>query len=159
MSPTSPEPPRPCTAVQIAAVLREVAQPGSRVVVNRRVQDWGQSEVWLTTASLWTVGLWRTPEGLVMTQEAVSPDGGRWRHGCQRRWLGDGSVIEPLELIGDELRKQLDARLLKAVALPPGPMCPLWTPSVEVAEKKPQKGAGKGRGKRKPKPTATCTSS
>lgn len=154
MNPTLPE---PCTAEEIAVVLREVAQPGSRVVVNRRVQDWGQSEVWLTTASLWSVGLWRKPEGLVMTQEATSPDGRHWRHGCQRRWLEDGGVIEPLELIGEELRRQLDARLLKAVALPPGPMCPLWTPNVEVAEKKPQKG--KERGKRKPKAVATCKSS
>ena len=148
-----------CTAEEIAVVLREVAQPGSRVVVNRRVQDWGESEVWLTTASLWTVGLWRTPEGFVTTQEATSPDGRRWRHGCQRRWLEDGGVIEPLELIGDEVRRQLDTRLLKAVAMPPGPMCPMWIPSVQVEEKKPQKGAGKGRGKRKPKPTATCKSS
>ena len=45
----SPEPPPRCTAEEIAVVLREVAQPGSRVVVNKRVQDWGETSVWLTT--------------------------------------------------------------------------------------------------------------
>ena len=138
-------------------VLREVARPGSRVVVNRRVQDWGESLVWLTTGRLWVVGLWRTPEGLAITQEATSPDGRRWRHGCQRRWLEDGGVIEPLELIGEELRRQLDARLLKAMALPPGPICPLWTPNLQVADKKPQQR--KGTGKRKPKAAGSCKSS
>ena len=138
-------------------MLREVAQPGSRVMVNRRVQDWGESLVWLTTGRLWVVGLWRTQEGLAITQEAASPDGRRWRHGCQRRWLEDGGVIEPLELIGEELRKQLDARLLKAMALPPGPICPLWTPNLQVADKKPQKR--KGTSKRKPKAAAACKSS
>jgi hypothetical protein len=66
-------------------------------------------------------------------------------------------VIEPLELIGDELRKQLDARLLKAMALPPGPMCPLWIPSLQVADKKSQKR--KGTSKRKPKAAGSCKSS
>ena len=153
----SPDLPLVCTAEEIAAVLRGVAQPGSRVVVNRRVQDWGKSLVWLTTGRLWVVGLWRTPEGLAITQEAASPDGRRWRHGCQRRWLEDGGVIEPLELIGEELRRQLDARLLKAVALPPGPICPLWTPNLQVADKKPQKR--KGTSKRKPKAAGSCKSS
>jgi hypothetical protein len=153
----SPEPPPRCTAEEIAVVLREVAQPGSRVVVNKRVQDWGETSVWLTTGRLWSVTLWRTEDGLAITEQATSPDGRRWRHGCQRRWLEDGGVIEPLELIGEELRKQLDARLLKAMALPPGPMCPLWIPNTQVADKKPQKR--KGRSKRKPKAAGSCKSS
>lgn len=115
-------------------VLRDAARPGSWVVVNRPVQSWGETAIWMTTASLWKVGLWRNEGGLQMTLAAVSPDRRDWQLGCQRRWMEDGGVIEPLELIGEEVRRQLDERLLRAVALPMGEVCPMWTPGG-VAEK------------------------
>lgn len=73
----------------------------------------------ITTASLWQLVLWREPgEGLTKTLEAVSPDLRTWERGCQRDWMGDGSVIEPLELISVEQRGALDLRLFDAAAMP-----------------------------------------
>jgi hypothetical protein len=150
-SPTSPDPPLRCTAAEIAAVLRDAARPDSWVVVSRPAQEWGESAVRLITAKLWKVALWRNEQGLQMTMEAVSPDRRHWQHGCERRWLEDGSVIEPLELLSQGERQALDQRLLRAMALPSTGMCPLWTPAPH-ADKTPVKGAKGGR-KKKAKPT------
>lgn len=142
-------------------VLRDAARPGSLLVVDRPVQDWGEMAVWLTTAKLWGVGLWRSEGQLRMTLEATSPDRRRWRHGCQRRWLEDGGVVEPLELLSAQERQQLHERLLRAAAMPPLAMCPLWTPSP-VAEKDAanrRSAPGKGKGGRKRKPSTACQKS
>ena len=148
---TSPELPERCTAEEIAVVLRDAARPSSWLVVKQPVQSWGETAIWMTTASLWTVGLWRNEGGLQMTLEATSPDQRHWVHGCQRRWLEDGGVIEPLALIGEELRQRLDERLLRAVALPMGDICPLWTPSNTKAKEAPIKKKG-GRKRKTPPP-------
>jgi hypothetical protein len=129
-------------------VLRDAARPGSWVVVNKPVQSWGETAIWMTTARLWSVGLWRSEDRLQMTLEAISPDRRHWQHGCQRRWLEDAGVIEPLELIGEETRQQLDERLLRAVGMPELAMCPMWTPGGVAQKEAPVK---KGR-KRKAAP-------
>lgn len=137
--------PERCDAAEIAVVLRDVAAPGSRVVVNRPVQRWGATAVWLTSGALWRIGLWREEgAGLITTLEAVSPDRRHWQHGCERRWLEGGEVIDPLELIGERMRQQLDQRLLMAVAWPEEGLCPMWTPSNrgEGREEKQQKRGG-----------------
>ena len=145
MKPTSPELPLRCTAEEIAVVLRDAARPESWVVVNRPVQSWGETAIWMTTASLWKVGLWRDEGGLQTTLEAVAPDRRHWVHGCQRRWLEDGGVIEPLELIGEEVRRQLDERLLRAVGMPALGVCPLWTPGGVAEKEAPVKKKGRKR--------------
>jgi len=126
-------------------VLRDAARPGSWVVVNKPVQSWGETAIWMTTASLWSVGLWRSEDRLQMTLEAISPDRRHWQHGCQRRWLEDGGVIEPLELIGEEARQQLDERLLRAVGMPELAMCPMWTPGGIAQKEAPTKKGGRKR--------------
>jgi len=140
-----------CTAEEIAMVLRDVAKPGSRVVVNRKVQEWGEACVWVTTDRLWRVGLWRRAgEGLVRTLDAVSPDRRDWQWGCQRRWLEDGGVIEPLALLSEMERRALDQRLVNAVGLPSQGVCPMWTPGGLEGEPGEVKPARKPKKRRKP---------
>lgn len=109
-----------CDAAEIAQVLAAAAQPQSRLVLDRELDAVIPEVVRITTASLWQLSLWREPgEGLTKTLQAVSPDRRQWDRGCQRHWLGDGSVIEPLELISAQQREALDVRLFSAVAMPP----------------------------------------
>jgi hypothetical protein len=49
------------------------------------------------------------------------------------------------------LRQRLDERLLRAVALPMGDVCPLWTPSNTKAKEAPTKKKG-GRKRKTPPP-------
>lgn len=109
-----------CDAAEIAQVLAAAAQPNSRLVLDRPLDAVMPEVVRITTASLWQLVLWREPGiGLTKTLEAVSPDRRSWNRGCQRDWLGDGSVIEPLDLITAQQREALDVRLFSAVEMPP----------------------------------------
>lgn len=109
-----------CDAAEIADVLVAAAQPKSWLVLDQPLEGVVPEVIRITTASLWQLSLWREPgEGLTSTLQAVSPDLRQWDWGCQRHWLGDGSVIEPLELIGAQCREALDVRLFSAVAMPP----------------------------------------
>jgi hypothetical protein len=106
-----------CDAAEIREVLVQAAQPKSRTVLRKRFNGF-QEAVTLITASLGKVELWWAKDGLVSTVGAVSPDGRTWDYGCQRRWIEDGSVIDPLLLLSEEQRQMLEARIRCAVSLP-----------------------------------------
>lgn len=110
---------RRCDAAEIAAVLTAAARPKSWLVLDQPLEAVVPEVVRITMASLWQLVLWREPgEGLTKTLEAVAPDLRFWERGCQRDWLGDGSVVEPLDLITSQQREALDVRLFDAVAMP-----------------------------------------
>lgn len=113
------EPPERCDAAEIAAVLIAAAQPESRLILDRPMDVAAPAVATLTTQKLWRVTLWRMPgAGLTSTLAAWSPDGRDWQLGCQRRWLEDGAVIDPLDELTVDQRDALDARLRRAVCWP-----------------------------------------
>lgn len=121
-----------CDAAEIADVLAAAAQPQSWLVLDWPLEAVVPELVRFTTASLWQVELWRRPgDGLVSTCRAVSPDCRTWEWGCQRRWLDNGSVVEPLELIGESACVALDLRLLDAVAKPPRDVGVAFLPDLD----------------------------
>ena len=123
-----------CDASEIAAVLVQAAEPESRLLLDAPVCQFTFSTAWMTTSSLWRIGLWRDPEqGLMQTLEAWAPDHRSWVWGCQRRWAGDGSVVEPLDALTAQQRSALEARLLRANCWPQTAICPLHVPGLEVA--------------------------
>ena len=115
-----------CDAADIAAVLIQAAQPGSRLLISKPLTRDQPCIAWVTTSDLWMVSLWREPgEGLTQTLDAWSPDGRCWERGCQRRWVGDGAVIDPLDQLSREQRVALDERLLRANCWPQTAWCPM----------------------------------
>lgn len=111
--------PERCDAAEIEAVLVAAAQPESRLILDRPMDVAAPAVVSLTTQKLWRVTLWRMPgAGLTSTLAAWSPDGRDWQLGCQRRWTGDGSSIDPLAALSTEQREALDQRLQRAVCWP-----------------------------------------
>lgn len=109
-----------CDAAEIHQVLVAAAQPQSRLILDQPLGELHlvSGVVRFTTASLWRLELWCVCRQLVMTMQAVAPDGRRWDYGCQRKWDSTGAVIDPLELLSAEEREQLMARLEAAVSWP-----------------------------------------
>lgn len=123
-----------CDASDVAGVLVQAAERELRLLLTRPLCEVTSSIAWITTESLWRISLWREPGiGLVQTLDALAPDLRSWVHGCQRRWDGDGSVVEPLDALTAQQRCALDARLLRANCWPEVATCPMWMPREEVA--------------------------
>lgn len=115
-----------CDASDVVEVLIEAAEPESRLLLARPLLSDVSCIAWVTTSSLWRVSLLREPgEGLTQTLDAWAPDGRYWEHGCQRRWLGDGSVIDPLDQMSAEQRVALDLRLMRANCWPDSGFSPM----------------------------------
>lgn len=115
-----------CDAFDVVEVLIQAAQPESRLLLARPLLSDVSCIAWVTTSSLWRVSLLREPgEGLTQTLDAWAPDGRYWEHGCQRRWVGDGSVIDPLDQLSAEQRVALDVRLMRANCWPDSGFSPM----------------------------------
>lgn len=115
-----------CDAAELAAVLVQASEPGSKLLLAKPLSAATPCIAWVTTSSLWKLSLWREPGvGLAMTLDGWSPDGRYWERGCQRRWVEDGEVIDPLDQLTAEQRDALDARLMRANCWPHGEYSPM----------------------------------
>lgn len=126
-----------CDAAEITAVLAAIAQPQSRIVLDRELDPF-PSPVGVTTDQLWRLLLWRRPPGgAEQTIGVTAPDGRRWEHGCQRWWTTSFEVIEPLDGLTAEQRQQLEQRLQRAVCWPDAE--PTKTPVMVLNDEVQQK--------------------
>lgn len=106
-----------CDAQEIRAALIDAAADGSAIVLRRPFYgEVGLVEI--MCANGWRVGCWCDGRQLTHVSHAVAPDRRSWDYGCQREWLGIGSVVDPVQLLTDEQRLQLLLRLLAATSLP-----------------------------------------